>query len=95
MAMGTVKVFSRNRGSGWIRPDSGGNLVYVHKSGVVRDDETVAARLEKGQRVEFQIGQRPKGTAAINVRVVEGDVTAEPAATGAKVEDAAEAGAEA
>lgn len=95
MAMGTVKVYSPGRGSGWIRPDSGGNLVYVHKSGVVREDESVAARLEKGQRVEFQIGQRPKGTAAINVRVVEGDGVPATAATGAEVEDGAEAGAEA
>ena len=68
MATGTVKVWSSGRGSGWIRPDSGGNRVYVHKSGIVREDETRAPRLEIGQRVEFQIGQRPKGSAAINVR---------------------------
>ena len=70
MATGTVKVYSPGRGSGWIRPDSGGNLVYVHKSGIVREQEGTAPRLEQGQRVEFQIGQRPKGPAAINVRVV-------------------------
>jgi CspA family cold shock protein len=68
MPTGTVKVWSGSRGSGWIRPDNGGNLVYVHKSGVEREDEARAARLEAGQRVEFQIGQRPKGTTAINVR---------------------------
>ncbi len=68
MPTGTVKVWSGSRGSGWIRPDNGGNLVYVHKSGVEREDEARAARLEAGQRVEFQIGQRPKGAAAINVR---------------------------
>src|SRR5688500_16439483 len=93
MAMGTVKVYSPSRGSGWIRPDSGGNLVYVHKSGVIREDESVAARLEKGQRVEFQIGQRPKGTAAINVRVVEGD--GEPKATASSAEVVDGAGADA
>ena len=75
MATGTVKVYSPSRGSGWIRPDSGGNAVYVHKSGIVREQENVAPRLEKGQRVEFQIGQRPKGPSAINVRPVTGDTT--------------------
>ena len=85
MATGTIKVYSPSRGSGWIRPDSGGNAVYVHKSGIVREEEGVAPRLEKGQRVEFQIGQRPKGTAAINVRVIEGEAAAD-----GEVETAAE-----
>jgi CspA family cold shock protein len=76
MATGTVKVYSHGRGSGWIRPDSGGSLVYVHKSGIVRQDEAVAPRLAAGQRVEFQIGQRPKGPAAINVRPLAGDAAA-------------------
>ncbi len=68
MATGTVKMWSRTRGSGWIKPDNGGDQVYVHKSGVERADADRAASLEVGQRVEYQIGQRPKGNAAINVR---------------------------
>jgi CspA family cold shock protein len=90
MATGTIKVYSHGRGSGWIRPDSGGSLVYVHKSGIVRENEAQAPRLEQGQRVEFQIGQRPKGPAAINVRVL----TGEPAApvVEATAADAVEAG---
>ena len=67
MAFGTVTTWSSSRGSGWIRPDSGGNLVYVHKSGITNDNPGRAPKLEKGQRVEYQIGQRPKGAAAINV----------------------------
>ena len=68
MALGTVSVWSPSRGSGWIKPDAGGNRVYVHKSGIATSEEGRAPRLEKGQRVEFQLGQRPKGSAAINVR---------------------------
>jgi CspA family cold shock protein len=68
MATGTVKVWSKGRGSGWIKPDSGGDRVYVHKSGVAAQETGAAPSLESGQRVEFQIGQRPKGSAAINVR---------------------------
>lgn len=70
MATGTVKVWSPSRGSGWIAPDSGGNRVYVHKSGIEAREEGRAPRLELGQRVEYQIGQRPKGPAAVNVRPV-------------------------
>lgn len=71
MATGTVKVWSKANGRGWIQPDSGGDRVYVHKSGVIRRDPNRAAWLEPGERVEYQIGQRPKGPAAINVRVIE------------------------
>ncbi len=70
MATGTVQVWSQGRGSGWIKPDAGGDRVYVHKSGVATVEAGRAPRLEAGQRVEFQIGQRPKGNAAINVRPV-------------------------
>lgn len=78
MPTGTVKVYSKSRGSGWIMPDSGGNRVYVHKSGIVHDDTGSAPRLEKGQRVEFQVGQRPKGPAAINVQPASEESTPTP-----------------
>ena len=68
MATGTVKVWSKQRGSGWIAPEGGGDRVYVHKSGIEGAGSGAAPRLEVGQRVEYQIGQRPKGSAAINVR---------------------------
>lgn len=80
MAIGTVSNWSPSRGSGWIRPESGGNLVYVHKSGISNDDPGRAPKLEKGQRVEYQIGQRPKGAAAINVRPATDAPAAEAAA---------------
>lgn len=70
MATGTVKVFSPARGSGWIRPDAGGNLMFVHKSGIVRTVADRAASLQSGQKVEYQVGQRAKGSAALNVTVV-------------------------
>ena len=85
MATGTVRVWSASRGSGWIKPDGGGDQVYVHKSGVVAEQADRAPRLERGQRVEFQIGQRPKGAAAINVRPL-AEATAPAAAAGADEE---------
>ena len=68
MATGTVQVWSVGRGSGWIKSDGGGDRVYVHKSGIEEREEGRAPRLERGQRVEYQLGQRPKGPAAVNVR---------------------------
>jgi CspA family cold shock protein len=70
MATGTVKVWSKSGGYGWIKPDGLGDNVYVHKSGVVRRDADQAVFLEPGERVEYQMGSRPKGPAAVNVRVV-------------------------
>ena len=79
MATGTVKVWSKSNGFGWIQPDSGGDRVYVHKSGVERRAADRAAWLEPGERVEYQIGQRPKGPAAINVRPAGATAGADPA----------------
>ncbi|HKG25940.1 MAG TPA: cold shock domain-containing protein [Thermomicrobiales bacterium] len=70
MATGTVKAWSKSGGYGWIKPDGVGDNVYVHKTGVVRRDADRAASLEPGERVEYQIGSRPKGQAAVNVRVI-------------------------
>lgn len=70
MATGTVKVWSKSNGFGWIQPDAGGDRMYVHKSGVIRTQPERAASLEPGQKVEYQIGQREKGPAAINVTVI-------------------------
>ena len=72
MATGTVKTWSKSGGYGWIKPDGAGDKVYVHKSAVVRRDPDRAASLEPGERVEYQIGSRPKGSAAVNVRVITG-----------------------
>ena len=46
MAMGTVKVWSKAGGFGWIEPDGRGDRVYVHKSAVTRRDPDRAASLE-------------------------------------------------
>ena len=94
MATGTVKVWSKSNGFGWIQPDSGGDRVYVHKSGVERRDLDRAAWLEPGEKVEYQIGQRPKGPAAINVRPAGSAPAAAPAAAAAE-ETGAEESAEA
>lgn len=77
MPTGTVHGWSASRRSGWIKPDAGGERVYVHGSGLALSTGA-GQRLEPGQRVEYQIGSRPKGPAAVNVQLLTGE--AAPAA---------------
>ena len=61
MAQGTVKWFNNQKGYGFIQMDDGSKDVFVHHSAVQ------GATLDEGDRVEFEIGQGPKGTLAENV----------------------------
>ena len=50
MATGTVKVWSKANGYGWIQPDGHADRVYVHKSGVVRRETEPGMHQCQGQR---------------------------------------------
>lgn len=66
---GTVGWFSNYRGYGFIKPDDGGEDVFVHHTGI---NATGYRELIEGQRVTFQVvsgsGGRPM---AIGVRVLD------------------------
>ncbi|MGD9100646.1 MAG: cold shock domain-containing protein [Anaerolineae bacterium] len=62
--VGTVKWFSKEKGYGLIRSDSGAD-VYVHLSTIA---EGGIHSLEDGERVEFTIEQGQKGPTAVNMR---------------------------
>jgi len=64
MSTGTVKWFNSRKGFGFIVPDGGGDDLFVHHSEI---RAVGYALLEKGQKVEFQIGQCKKGPCATNV----------------------------
>jgi CspA family cold shock protein len=64
MQRGTVKWFSSEKGFGFIKPQDGGDDVFVHHSNVgngMEDD------LRDGETVEFETEQTPKGLSALNV----------------------------
>ncbi len=63
--IGTVEFFKDDKGFGFIRPDNGGNDVFVHHSSIQMDGFKT---LKKGDRVEFEIENDPKGARAADVR---------------------------
>lgn len=69
---GTVKWFNDDKGFGFITPDglesNKTNDCFVHFS-AIEGQKGARRTLEDGQRVEFEVGDGPKGKQATNVRV--------------------------
>ncbi|RYF54540.1 MAG: cold shock domain-containing protein [Cytophagaceae bacterium] len=62
MATGTVKFFNNDKGFGFIKPDDGGEDIFVHVSGTIdqiRENDTVNFDVERGK----------KGLNAVNVKL--------------------------
>jgi CspA family cold shock protein len=67
MATGVVKWFSDEKGFGFITPDDGGQDAFVHFSAIQGDGFRTLA---EGARVEYELGDGPKGPQATNVRTI-------------------------
>lgn len=63
MNIGTVKFFNNAKGFGFITPESGGKDVFVHANSLVDD-------ITEGDKVSYDEEDSPKGTNAVNVKVV-------------------------
>jgi CspA family cold shock protein len=59
VSTGTVRSFSESRRYGFIVQDDGGDDLFVHRSNIKA--EGGSASLKEGQKVEYEIGQGPKG----------------------------------
>ncbi len=77
MAFGKVKWFNNAKGYGFILPEEGGEDLFVHYSAIEMDGYRT---LKAGQDVQFDIVEGPKGLHAVNIRDLEQDGAASPAA---------------
>ncbi len=64
MNVGTVKWFNDAKGFGFIRPEDGGDDVFVHFSVIEGDGFRT---LKEGQTVKYEFERGPKGLQATRV----------------------------
>ncbi len=64
MPQGTVEWFSQDKGYGFIKPDDGGEDVFVHHTGIVGEGFKT---LDEGDKVSYELTEGRKGLQATNV----------------------------
>ncbi|MDF2445187.1 MAG: cold-shock domain-contain protein [Moraxellaceae bacterium] len=73
MATGSVKWFNNAKGYGFVRPDTGGDDLFVHYSYIQMDGYK---SLKAGQFVQFDIQASGTGFHAVNLRPLNGQDSA-------------------
>ena len=67
MPNGTVKWFSDEKGFGFIKPDDGGQDLFVHHTGIQGEGYR---SLAEGTKVSYESEAGDKGPKAVNVRAI-------------------------
>lgn len=68
---GLVADFEFKKGYGWITPEGSSDRIFFHFSELLQSGRGKASA-EPGDRVEFEIGDGPKGPQAVKVKVADG-----------------------
>ncbi len=63
MKTGTVKFFNEQKGFGFIKPDDGGEDIFVHVTGLVD-------KIQENDQVEYDETDGKKGLNAVSVKLV-------------------------
>jgi CspA family cold shock protein len=63
MQTGIVKMFNSEKGFGFIKPDDGGEDIFVHQTGLI--DE-----INRDDKVEFSLERGKKGMNAVQVKKI-------------------------
>ncbi len=63
MQTGTVKMFNSEKGFGFIKPDDGGEDIFVHQTGLIDN-------ISRDDKVEFSQERGKKGMNAVQVRKI-------------------------
>ena len=63
MQEGTVKFFNETKGFGFIKPENGGDDIFVHASGLID-------QIRENDQVKFEVERGKKGLNAVNVELV-------------------------
>lgn len=62
MKKGTVKFFNATKGFGFIKPEDGGEDIFVHSSGLMDN-------IRENDNVVFEVQTGKKGLNAVNVKL--------------------------
>ncbi len=67
MKTGVVQWFNATKGYGFIRPDEGGNDVFVHITAL---EKAGVSSLKEGQKIAYELDTNRGKTSAVNLKLM-------------------------
>ena len=70
---GTVKFFNTQKGFGFVEPDAGGGVLFMHATGIRGAEVGKYHEVADETRVEYDLAEEAKGERAVDVSLEGGD----------------------